>query len=398
MKCSHCNKEIPEISKFCPYCGIKINNDFDTEKEDQVNKKSINKEKRRFSSKKRFIAVLIGGLVILFVFIGVSAIISNSNPKKSELLMALEETNSNINLIELDDAYEISNLYHDSSYDDNGFTSSMFSFNLSFVEEKETKNNHFVLSYSITDTLNAPNVDYVDMVRIEIEYYKNHIKFVRSQGKDYNDESDLDYNDYDEGETYEIYFNKTKADEIEANGLNYDVFFILSDYIPKFEKEYNIKLSDYSYYTNFKPYMNSIQERMQEQKEIEEQTLKEEQEKLRLEEAEEQEQLEKERLEEERLEEERLRQNEYEQQQQEQAKKGRDIVNSIIICLKLEDVNSYERVYSDYQEIAPELSEEMRNDLDLIFSNFKLYCTDIENREEHLNTIDRLATSFYEKW
>lgn len=34
MKCSHCNKEIPEISKFCPYCGIKINNDFDTEKED----------------------------------------------------------------------------------------------------------------------------------------------------------------------------------------------------------------------------------------------------------------------------------------------------------------------------------------------------------------------------
>lgn len=42
MKCSHCNKEIPEISKFCPYCGIKINNDFDTEKENQVNKKSTN--------------------------------------------------------------------------------------------------------------------------------------------------------------------------------------------------------------------------------------------------------------------------------------------------------------------------------------------------------------------
>lgn len=46
MKCSHCNKEIPEISKFCPYCGIKINNDFDTEKENQVNKKSINKKKK----------------------------------------------------------------------------------------------------------------------------------------------------------------------------------------------------------------------------------------------------------------------------------------------------------------------------------------------------------------
>lgn len=52
MKCSHCNKEIPEISKFCPYCGIKINNDFDTEKEDQVNKKSINKEKEDFHLKK----------------------------------------------------------------------------------------------------------------------------------------------------------------------------------------------------------------------------------------------------------------------------------------------------------------------------------------------------------
>lgn len=206
------------------------------------------------------------------------------------------------------------------------------------------------------------------------------------------------YNDYDEGETYEIYFNKTKTDEIEANGQNYDVFFILSEYIPKFENEYNIKLSDYSYYTNFKPYMNGIQERTQGQKEIEEQKLKQEQERLRLEEAEGQEQLEKERLEEERLEEERLRQNECEQQQQEQAKKGIDIVNSIIICLKLEDVNSYERVYTDYQEIAPELSEEMRNDLDPIFSNFKLYCTDIENKEEHLNTINRLAISFFDKW
>lgn len=380
------------------------------------------------------IITIIGNVVCLVI---ASVVFTACDNKHSELYNVVYEAATEIqkngffeNEYEHDNEvyYELADIHKYYKTQESGHERTFVTINTSFVEYKESKENHLKINYSriynasLSGTFNLSKSNFY-----EIEWYPKYLKFRITDAYTYQDKKDkFSDNNIGEWRTVSLVDKITQADADMHNAV-----LLMSEYYPILEKEMNINFADYGYVTNFSEILSNIKELLPEEETDQSQTSDEQTDRYYSDR--EQNDLDYENNNNSAKDDDNSydyqsgqpeqsdtnndldeKEREYEQKQKELSRKN--YKDAIVVLNKIEsavnqgDLGCYDEIYALYNQTIEkaEFTNEtynMKTSIWNVLSSYQDYCSEsgdddisMQNREFYTQMIHRQIDEFKEQW